>query len=82
MAAASGPDAYQQFLDIASSPLGIVVLAGWSFALFFHTCSGIRHIVMDMGDLYTIPEICKSSYTTIIAAIVLTVAFWVAVVGA
>lgn len=82
MAAAMGPEAYQDFRDIASSPLGLIVLAGWSFALFFHTCSGIRHIVMDMGKLFTIPEIYKGGYTVIIAAVVLTLAFWIAVVGA
>src|SRR5215217_805622 len=49
MAIAAGPEQYQTFSDAATSPLGLVVLIGLSWAFFQHTFSGLRHLVMDIG---------------------------------
>jgi succinate dehydrogenase / fumarate reductase cytochrome b subunit len=80
LAAASGPEAYDQFRHCASSPFGLFVLAGFSYALFYHFCTGIRHLFLDSGMFYGIPEIYKSGYVTIAASIVLTVSFWLAII--
>lgn len=80
IAIAAGPDAYAQFRAVVSHPLGVMIMIGFSYALFFHTCTGIRHLLMDMGNLFTIPEIYKGGYTAIGASIVLTLAFWLAVI--
>ncbi len=79
LALASGPAAYETFRTAATHPIGMLALAGWSFALFYHTCAGIRHMVMDTGKLFTIPEIYKGGYVTIVAAILLTAGFWFAI---
>lgn len=78
LAAASGPEAYATFQDVAGSPIGIIALVGWSFALFYHLCSGVRHLLMDTGMFFTIPEIYKSGYATLAAAALLTAMFWIA----
>jgi succinate dehydrogenase / fumarate reductase cytochrome b subunit len=76
LAAASGPDAYDQFRRVASSPVGVFFLMGWSYAVFYHFCSGIRHLIMDTGRLFTLPEIYKGGYIMLAASVVLTVIFW------
>lgn len=80
VAGAAGPEAYQHFRDVVSHPLGIIVMIGFSYALFYHTCTGIRHLMMDAGKLFTIPEIYKGGYTAVIASLVLTTVFWLAII--
>lgn len=81
VALAAGPAAYEQFVSCATHPLGLVVLFGISVTLFFHTCTGIRHIFLDTGRWFKIPEIYKSGYATLAAAVVLSAAFWAAVLA-
>lgn len=78
VAAASGPEAYATFQSVAGSPVGIIALVGWSFALFYHLCAGVRHLLMDSGMFFTIPEIYKSGYAMLAAAVLLTAMFWIA----
>lgn len=78
-ALASGPEAYQNFADIVTSPLGYVVLVGVSWAFFNHLCSGIRHFVLDMGAGYELKINRAFSILSLAAAPVLTAAFWAAI---
>src|ERR1700730_6456171 len=47
VAAASGPDGYDVVADFLASWLGLLLLFGWSVALFYHLCNGIRALVWD-----------------------------------
>ncbi|QNK00823.1 succinate dehydrogenase, cytochrome b556 subunit [Dyella telluris] len=76
---ASGEDSYNQFKTCMGSPLGLVLLFGWSWALFYHLCNGIRHLFQDGGMGYAIPQFVRSSWLTIVGSIVLTVIVWVCV---
>ena len=49
LAAASGAEAYASAQQLLGSWVGRVVLLGFSFALFFHLCNGIRHLFWDAG---------------------------------
>ena len=79
-ALASGPDAYETFAGHASSWYGMVVLVGISWAFFNHMSSGIRHFVLDIGAGYEINTNKRWSVGTIVGGIILTAAFWAAVV--
>lgn len=79
MAAASGPEAYESFRHIAGSFIGLFVLAGLSLSAFYHLCTGIRHLVLDTGAGFSIPEIYKSGYTALFCAVILTALFWAAI---
>ena len=77
-AAAYGPEAYDTFTAYAASPLGYLILFGFSVALFFHLCNGIRHLLWDAGKNFSIAA-TKSSNTFVIAGtVVLTVIAWLA----
>ena len=76
VAAASGEIAYNQFRDIAISPIGQVLLFGWTGALYFHMCSGIRHLLMDAGYLLTIKQADRAGKIIFVVAIGLTLATW------
>ena len=79
-ALASGPAAYDQFAAVATSWYGYVVLVGISWAFFNHFCSGVRHFVLDIGAGYEVDANNRWSVVTIAGGIVLTAAFWAAIV--
>jgi succinate dehydrogenase / fumarate reductase cytochrome b subunit len=73
---AAGPEAYASFTACAGSALGMLVLIGWTLAFFYHLANGIRHLVQDTGKGYAIASFVRSSWTSIVVAIVLTIAVW------
>ena len=77
---ASGPEAYETFAGIATTWYGYVVLVGISWAFFNHLCSGIRHFVLDAGAGYELDTNKTWSVLTTVGGIVLTAAFWAALV--
>ena len=75
-AAASGPEAYRDFTDMADDWYGVVIGVGLSWAFFQHTLSGIRHFVMDLGAGYELSTNKFWANMTIAGAAVLTVLLW------
>jgi len=65
----------QSFLG---SIIGRLLLLGWTFALFYHLCNGIRHLVWDTGRGFGLPIAYASGWLVVTAASVLTVISWIA----
>ena len=78
-ALASGPEAYADFESVATSPIGYLVLVGISWAFFTHLGSGLRHLVLDMGANYEITRNKMGAIASMVIGVVLTVAFWAAI---
>lgn len=76
LAAATGEQAYNTVAFIAGSPFGQLVLFLWSAALYFHLCSGIRHLIWDTGRLLEKNSAMKANYILIGAAAILTLLTW------
>ncbi len=74
--AAGGEESYTAFTTIMSSPLGLVVLAGFTFSFFYHMSNGIRHLVWDTGRGFEKSQANSSAWVVIVAAFLLTAAFW------
>ena len=82
IALASGPERYTLVLELLVSPPGLIMLAGWTFAMFYHLCNGIRHLFWDAGMGFELPQATMSGWAVVIASAVLTVAVWaVAILG-
>ncbi len=73
VAASEGPRAYAHVQWFASSVLGILVLAGWTAALCYHTFAGLRHLAWDAGYGYDLPSVHLSGRVTVIATIAATI---------
>ena len=73
---AGGEESFSQFRTCIGSPIGLVLLFGWSWSLFYHLCNGIRHLVQDAGAGYAIPQFVRSSWLSIVGSLVLTVLVW------
>lgn len=79
---AAGEDSFNQFKSIIGSPLGMLLLLGWSWSLFYHLCNGIRHLIQDAGAGYEISQFVRSSWLSVAGSIVLTVLAWAYVLTA
>ncbi len=75
-AAASGPEAFETAQSVVGSFFGIILLFGWSWALFYHLCNGIRHLVWDAGYGFELPELYRSGWIVVGASGALTVLVW------
>lgn len=75
--AAYGPDAYATATGVLGSPLGYFVLFGFSVALFYHLCNGIRHLFWDAGMNFEIAETKRANMVVLAGTVVLTVVTWI-----
>jgi len=73
---ATGEESFNHFRGVLGSPLGMILMLGWSWSLFYHLCNGIRHLLQDAGLGYSIPQFVRSSWLSVIGSIVLTVVVW------
>ena len=73
---AIGPETFAVMASIVGHPLGQFVLFGYSVALFYHACNGIRHLSWDLGFGLTIPDVYRSGYVVLGTTCVLTALLW------
>src|SRR5215468_3980120 len=78
VAAASSPEAFDAVSDFLNSWLGLLMLFGWSAALFYHLCNGIRHLVWDTGHALDLKSVYVGGWVVVGATGVLTLIAWVA----
>jgi len=72
MTLATGPDAYAKLQQCFSHWFVQLVLLGWTFALFYHLCNGIRHLFWDIGKGFQIENLYKSGWAVVGCAFALT----------
>jgi succinate dehydrogenase / fumarate reductase cytochrome b subunit len=77
MQTAAGPEQYQYFRAAMGSPLGRILLIGWTFAFFLHLGNGIRHFVWDTGRGFEKSQANASAWAALVLAIAFTTGFWV-----
>jgi succinate dehydrogenase / fumarate reductase cytochrome b subunit len=80
VAAARGEAAYAAVSWFLRSPLGVILLVGWTAALWYHFCSGLRHLAWDAGWGFTLPVVHRSGWAVVIATAILTVLTWIVAV--
>jgi succinate dehydrogenase / fumarate reductase, cytochrome b subunit len=78
VAAASGPEAYGTVQRFLGSWFGVLLLLGWSAALFYHLCNGIRHLVWDTGHALDLRAVYIGGWLVLAGTVILTLAAWVA----
>ena len=78
VAAASSAVAFADLQDFLGSIIGRLILFGWTFALFYHLCNGMRHLAWDTGWGFDLPTAYMTGRIVIGAAVVLTILSWVA----
>ena len=57
--------------------LGRLFLFGWTFALFYHFCNGIRHLIWDAGYGFELSEVYRTGWIMVGASVLLTLGTWI-----
>jgi succinate dehydrogenase / fumarate reductase cytochrome b subunit len=76
VAAATGADAYAKVNAFIGSPIGMLLLLGWSVSLFFHLANGIRHLFWDAGKGFEIKTSENSGWAVVAFTIAATMLAW------
>ena len=77
IAAASGPGAYAHVQAFTGSFIGRLIVFGYTWALFHHLLSGLRHLVWDLGYGFKANEREALTWGALIGGISLTVLVWI-----
>lgn len=79
VALAQGSDSYAAAARLLASPIGLIVLFGWTFAFMFHLLNGVRHLFWDAGRGFERTQRHASGWFAVLGAIALTlcVAAWI-----
>jgi succinate dehydrogenase / fumarate reductase, cytochrome b subunit len=72
MAAASGADYYATVNGYLTSWLGLLILVGSLWALWFHFLGGLRHLFMDFGIGYELKTVNLTGWIVLLGSFVLT----------
>jgi succinate dehydrogenase / fumarate reductase cytochrome b subunit len=77
VALAAGAERWGDFVDFMRSPIGFLILFGWTWSLALHTLAGLRHLAQDAGYGMKIESVIRSSWFAIIGSLLLTALVWV-----
>ena len=76
VALAAGPRAFETAQWFFGSPLGLLILFGYTWVLMHHMLGGVRHLVWDFAVRMDLDSRMAMARYTLIGSIVLTVAIW------
>jgi len=75
--ASAGPGTYAKFQAFNSSWLGVLLLLGFAFALYYHLCNGIRHLFWDAGYGFELKDAYRSGWIVVAVALAATIVSWI-----
>ncbi len=78
MALAAGAAEFAQVQGFYGSWIGKLLLFGWSYALFYHLCNGVRHLLWDAGKNLEIEAVNRGGLIMLGCSAALTVITWIA----
>ena len=76
--AAYGAEAFDRAQAFLGSWFGRLLLLGWTFALFYHLCNGIRHLAWDAGWGLEMERLRLTGWLVVLASLALTLLTWIA----
>ena len=69
---AMGKSSFIGFNNFLHNPLIIIVLVSSLWALWYHFCTGLRHLYWDMGYGYNLKSVAISGWAAVICSFLLT----------
>ena len=73
---AAGPESYAAVQGHLTAWYSQLVLFGFTFALYFHFCHGIRHLFWDIGWGFELEIADRNAILTLVFAAALTLVTW------
>ncbi len=75
-AIASGSSHFEMLQHWLSHPVGLVLLFGWTLALYLHLANGVRHLIWDAGKGLEKNTANQSGIWVLLFAVLATAATW------
>lgn len=79
VALSMGGEVYEIFIACAASPVGKLLLMGWSWAFCYHLCTGIRHLIWDTGRGLELKQVYRGGYIALGVSTLLTAVLWLSI---
>jgi succinate dehydrogenase / fumarate reductase cytochrome b subunit len=76
VAVSNGPEGYENFMSYAETPLGLLILLGFTWALAFHFLNGIRHLAWDLGYGFEKRTATQTGSLVYVMSVVLAIAIF------
>ncbi len=76
LAAASGPEQFENARQLFGSWFGQLILFGWSWATLYHLSNGIRHLFWDLGLGFELKTVYLSGTAVVVSSLLLTLLLW------
>lgn len=76
-ALASGPEAYATLQGVSATWWVRLLSWGFIYALFFHLCHGVRHLIWDAGKGFEFESLNRYAWIELAASLVLTLVSFV-----
>ena len=73
---AGGQQSYAAAMRMFASPVGLIVLIGWTFAFLYHLLNGMRHLFWDVGYGFERTQRHLSGWFAVLGATGLTLCVW------
>ena len=80
VALATGAEYYMFVQSIMTSWFGLLVMFGFTVAVFYHLSNGIRHLFWDFGYNLSIEGVHRSGYMVLASTVILTALTWALVI--
>lgn len=77
LAIATGPVAYDRVSWFFGTPVGLLIMFGYTWALMHHMLGGVRHLTWDTGIGFEPGTRIMMARMTLIGSSVLTVLIWI-----
>jgi succinate dehydrogenase / fumarate reductase cytochrome b subunit len=77
LAAATGRSNYDLVTSLMASPVGLLVMAGYTWALVHHALGGIRHLIWDTGRGFSLGTVNTLSWLTILGSLAISAGIWI-----
>jgi succinate dehydrogenase / fumarate reductase cytochrome b subunit len=78
ISAALGEGPYDAVTGFLGSPIGLLILVGYTWAQMYHLSNGIRHLIWDSGHMLSREQGKISAWTVYASSVVLTILIWIA----
>ncbi len=79
VALASGPGAFEAVHGFFGSPLGILILFGYTWVLMQHMIGGVRHLIWDFGRGMEPLVRTNMARFTLVGSTIVTLLIWISV---
>ncbi len=76
ISAAMGEQQFNNVSAFIGSPVGLIILVGFTWSVIHHMLGGIRHFIWDTGNGFSLGTVRALSWATLFGSVTLTGLLW------